>query len=121
METFHHHCLKTSLGILRALQIFQHISNEVRNRVSLPVPLTDMIFTFEHLTLSHVIDPIFTVTAAAGHHIDTIAKEKSSQQNIKFRLQSSVGICKGWLQKRFSLVLRFDVRLTSISSFLSME
>jgi len=43
LETFHHHCLRTSLGISRALQISQHISNEeVRNRAGLPVPLADL-------------------------------------------------------------------------------
>ena len=36
LETFHHRCLRTLLGISRALQIFQHISNEeVRSRAGL--------------------------------------------------------------------------------------
>ena len=39
LETFHHHCLRTSL----VLQISQHISNEeVRNRAGLPVPFADL-------------------------------------------------------------------------------
>ena len=28
LETFHHHCLRTLLGISRALQTSKHISNE---------------------------------------------------------------------------------------------
>jgi len=43
LDTFHQHCLRTSLGISRALQISQHISNEeVRNRAGLPVSLADL-------------------------------------------------------------------------------
>ena len=38
LETFHHRCLRTLLGISLAMQISQHISDEeVRSRVGLPV------------------------------------------------------------------------------------
>ena len=44
-ETFHHRCLRTLLGISRALQISRHIRNkEVRSRARLTVSLADIIF-----------------------------------------------------------------------------
>ena len=44
LETFHHCCLRTILGISRSLQISWHISNEeVRSRAGLTVSLVDMI------------------------------------------------------------------------------
>jgi len=45
LETFHHRCLRTLLlGISRAMQISQHISNEeVRSRVGMPVTLVVLI------------------------------------------------------------------------------
>ena len=44
LQTFHHHCLRTLLGISRALQISQHFSNEeVRCRAGLTVSLADII------------------------------------------------------------------------------
>ena len=55
LETFHHRCLRTLLGILRALQISQHISNEeVRSRVGLSVSLADMISCRRLHWLGHV-------------------------------------------------------------------
>ena len=41
---FHHRCLRTILGISRAQQIAQHISNEdFRGRMNMPMPLDDII------------------------------------------------------------------------------
>ena len=55
LETFHHRCLRTLLGISRAMQISQHISNgEVRSRVGMPVTLADMISCRRLRWLGHV-------------------------------------------------------------------
>ena len=44
LAVFDHHCLRTILGISRAQQIEQHISNEdVWDRMGMPVPLGDII------------------------------------------------------------------------------
>ena len=56
LETFHHRCLRTLLGILQALQISQHISNEeVRSRAGLTVSLADMISCRRLCWLGHVV------------------------------------------------------------------
>ena len=55
LEAFHHYCLQTLLGISRALQISQHISNEeVRSRAGLTVSLVDMISCRRLRWLGHV-------------------------------------------------------------------
>ena len=55
LETFHHCCLRTLLGISRALQISQHISNkEMRSRAGLTVSLADMISCRRLHWLGHV-------------------------------------------------------------------
>ena len=55
IRDFHHRCLRTSLGISRALQISQHISNEeVRCRAGLTVSLADMISCRKLRWLGHI-------------------------------------------------------------------
>jgi len=55
LETFHHRCLRTLLGISQAMQISQHISNEeVRSRVGMPVTLVDLISCRRLCWLGHV-------------------------------------------------------------------
>ena len=55
LETFHHRCLRTLLGISRGLQISQHISNEdVRSRAGLTVSLADMISCRRLRWLGHI-------------------------------------------------------------------
>ena len=55
LETFHHSCLRTLLGISKAMQISQHISNEeVRSGVGLPLTLADMISCRRLHWLGHV-------------------------------------------------------------------
>ena len=55
LETFHHHCLRTLLGISRGLQISQHISNEeVRSRAGLTVSLADMFSCRRLRWLGHI-------------------------------------------------------------------
>jgi len=54
LEVFHHHCLRTILGISRAQQIAQHISNEdVRATMGMPVPLGDIISSCRLRWLGH--------------------------------------------------------------------
>ena len=55
LETFHHRCLRTLLGISRALQISQYISNEeVRSRAGMTVSLANMISCRRLHWLSHI-------------------------------------------------------------------
>ena len=55
LEVFHHRCLRTILGISRAQQIAQHISNEeVRGRVGMPVSLGDIISNRRFRWLGHL-------------------------------------------------------------------
>ena len=55
LETFHHRCLRTLLGISRAFQISRHISNEeVRSRAGLTVSLVNMISCRRLHWLGHV-------------------------------------------------------------------
>ena len=55
LEVFHHRCLRTILGISRAQQIAQHISNEeVRGRMGMPVPLGDIISNCRLCWLGHL-------------------------------------------------------------------
>ena len=55
LEVFHHRCLRTILGISRAQQIAQHISTEdVRGKISMPVPLGDIISSRKLRWLGHL-------------------------------------------------------------------
>ena len=55
LESFHHRCLWNILGISRAQQIVQHVSNEtVRAKIGLAVPLADMIASRRLCWLGHL-------------------------------------------------------------------
>jgi len=55
LEVFHHHCLRTILGVSRAQQIAQHISNEdVRGRMGMPLSLGYIISSCRLCWLSHL-------------------------------------------------------------------
>ena len=55
LEVFHHRCLRTILGISRAQQIAQHISNEeVQGSMGMPVPLGDIISSRRLRWLGHL-------------------------------------------------------------------
>jgi len=55
LEVFRHHCLRTILGISRAQQISQQISDEdVRGKMGMPVPLGDIIFSHRLCWLGHL-------------------------------------------------------------------
>ena len=55
LEAFHHRCLRTLLGISRALHISQHSGNEkVRNRAGLIVSLVYMISCRRLCWLGHI-------------------------------------------------------------------
>ena len=55
LEVFHHRCLRTILGVSRAQQIAQHISNEeVQGRMGMPVPLDNIISNCRLRWLGHV-------------------------------------------------------------------
>ena len=61
LEVFHHCCLKNILGISKSQQIAQHISNEeVRHRMGLLSPLSDIISSCRLYWLGHL--------ARMGHH-----------------------------------------------------
>ena len=55
LKGFHHHCLRSILGINRVQQCFQHISNkEVRKRFDMQIPLSVMIACRRLQWLGHV-------------------------------------------------------------------
>ena len=55
LESFHHRCLRSILGISRAQQIVQHVSNDtVQVKIGLPTPLADMIASHRLCWLGHL-------------------------------------------------------------------
>ena len=55
LEVFHYHCLRNILGISKSQQIAQHISNEeVRHRMGLLSPLSDIISSRRPCWLGHL-------------------------------------------------------------------
>jgi len=59
LEVFHDHCLRTILGMSRAQQIKQHISNkDVQHRMNIPVALSDAIWVVTSKLISTWIGEI---------------------------------------------------------------